>query len=65
MSNVWKNIKSLFGLIDDPSTPEPDDGVMQMVKAGMGFMPSEYWTMIIGLLSSAGIVSMIRIFRGS
>lgn len=65
MSNVWKNIKSLFGLIDDPSTPEPDDGVMQMVKAGMGFMPSEYWTMILGLLSSAGIVSMIRIFRGS
>ena len=65
MANVWKNIKSLFGLIDDPSTPEPDDGVMQMVKAGMGFMPSEYWTMILGLLSSAGIVSMIRIFRGS
>ena len=65
MANVWKNIKSLFGLIDDPTTPEPDDGVMQMVKAGMGFMPSEYWTMIIGLLSSAGIVSMIRIFRGS
>ena len=65
MSNVWKNIKSLFGLIDDPSTPEPDDGVMQVVKAGMDFMPSEYWTMIIGLLSSAGIVSMIRIFRGS
>lgn len=65
MANVWKNIKSLFGLIDDPATPEPDDGVMQMVKAGMGFMPSEYWTMILGLLSSAGIVSMIRIFRGS
>lgn len=65
MSSVWKNIKSLFGLIDDPSTPEPDDGVMQVVKAGMDFMPSEYWTMIIGLLSSAGIVSMIRIFRGS
>ncbi len=65
MANVWKNIKSLFGLIDDPTTPEPDDGVMQMVKAGMGFMPSEYWTMILGLLSSAGIVSMIRIFRGS
>lgn len=65
MSNVWKNIKSLFGLIDDPSTPEPDDGVMQVVKAGMDFMPSEYWTMILGLLSSAGIVSMIRIFRGS
>lgn len=65
MTNVWKNVKSLFGLIDDPSTPEPDDGVMQVVKAGMDFLPSQYWTIVIGLLSSAGIVSIIRIFRGS
>lgn len=65
MSNVWKNVKSLFGLIDDPSTPEPDDGVMQVVKAGMDFLPSQYWTIVLGLLSSAGIVSIIRIFRGS
>lgn len=65
MTNVWKNVKSLFGLIDDPSTPEPDDGVMQVVKAGMDFLPSQYWTIVLGLLSSAGIVSIIRIFRGS
>lgn len=65
MSNIWKNVKSLFGLIDDPSTPEPDDGVMQVVKAGMDFLPSQYWTIVLGLLSSAGIVSIIRIFRGS
>lgn len=65
MTNVWKNVKSLFGLIDDPSTPAPDDGVMQVVKAGMDFLPSQYWTIVLGLLSSAGIVSIIRIFRGS
>lgn len=65
MSNIWKNVKSLFGLIDDPSTSAPDDGVMQVVKAGMDFLPSQYWTIVLGLLSSAGIVSIIRIFRGS
>lgn len=60
ITNLAKNIKSMFGLLDDPDTPAERDGLLAYFSAGFDYMPSEIFTIIIGTVSSIGLIAILR-----
>lgn len=63
LMDVWKYMKSGFGFLDDPDTPEPNDGVLVQLLPIFAWLPPEFTNLLVGGLSSVIIVSIIRIAR--
>jgi hypothetical protein len=53
----------MFGLLDDPTTPQKNDGLMQWVGDAFSWMPSEFKTLVLGGMSSVLIVTIMKMFR--